>query len=99
MCQVYRTTGNELNFEFYITSKRKKGYQEQQITGKDGINSLIWAKKCLLDFIEFGKIHYKGDTLVVYPADVRRRIVYEYALLPLGFKIQKDKYKSLYLKL
>lgn len=34
-----------------------------------------------------------------YLDDERRRKVYEYALLPLGFKIMKDKYKTLIYKL
>lgn len=98
VCEVYRIRNNTLNFSFYITTKRKDGYQYDSITGKDGIKSLIWAKKCLLDFLEVFKWKYSRETLVVYPTDGRRRKAYEYALLPLGFKINKDKYKTLYYK-
>lgn len=42
---------------------------------------------------------FPGDSIEVYPDDERRRKVYEYALLPLGFKIMKDKYKTLIYKL
>ena len=51
VCEVYRTYNETLNFAFYVTTKRKHGYQEGKTTGKDGIKSLLWAKKCLLDFI------------------------------------------------
>lgn len=99
VCEVYRTYNETLNFAFYITTKRKHGYQEGKITGKDGIKSLLWAKKCLLDFIDYAKWKFPGDSIEVYPDDERRRKVYEYALLPLGFKIMKDKYKTLIYKL
>ncbi len=95
--EVFRTIKNDLNVSFYITTKRKDGYQELKITGKDGIKSLVWAKKCLIDFIEFGKQNYKGETLVVYPADDKRRKVYEYELLKIGFKIRRGKDRELYL--
>lgn len=45
------------------------------------------------------KWKFPGDSIEVYPDDERRRKVYEYALLPLGFKIMKDKYKTLIYKL
>lgn len=99
VCEVYRTYNETLNFAFYITTERKHGYQEGKITGKDGIKSLLWAKKCLLDFIDYAKWKFPGDSIEVYPDDERRRKVYEYALLPLGFKIMKDKYKTLIYKL
>ena len=92
---IYKSR-NECN---QITTKRKHGYQEGKTTGKDGIKSLLWAKKCLLDFIDYAKWKFPGDSIEVYPDDERRRKVYEYALLPLGFKIMKDKYKTLIYKL
>nr|DAN43670.1 MAG TPA: hypothetical protein [Caudoviricetes sp.] len=99
ICEVYRTYSETLNFAFFITTKRKHGYQEGKITGKDGIKSLLWAKKCLLDFIKYGHWKYPGETLVVYPDDAKRRRVYEYALIPLGFQIAKTRDKSLFIKL
>lgn len=75
------------------------GYQEGKTTGKDGIKSLLWAKKCLFDFIDYAKWKFLGDSIEVHPDDERRRKVYEYALLPLGFKIMKDKYKTIIYKL
>ena len=47
-------------------------------------------------YLKFGNSLYEDG---VYPDDERRRKVYEYALLPLGFKIMKDKYKTLIYKL
>ena len=99
VCEVWRTFGEFLNFCFYITTKRKNGFQDGSITGKDGLKSFIWAKNCLIDFIEFGKMRFKGDNLVVNPANGRLRKIYERVLLPLGFKTSKSKDKYLYLKL
>lgn len=98
-CMAYRTLYGYLNFSFFITTKRKEGYQHLQMTGKDGIKSLVWAKKCLLDFIEFAKWKYKYDTLVVSADDEKRRRVYEKVLIPLGFKVTKDQYKNLYIRI
>lgn len=53
VCEIYRNWRNTLNFTFYITTKRRDGYQYNRITGKDGIKSLLWAKRCLLDFLKF----------------------------------------------
>lgn len=99
VCEGYKTTEGYINFSFYISTKRKDGYQEGKETGKDGVKSLLWAKKCLLDFIEFSKRKYKGLILIVQSDDKRRKLVYERSLIPLGFKITKDKYKSLYIRL
>lgn len=99
VCEAYRTYSNYINFMFYITSKRKKGFQYKEITGKDGISSLLWAKNCLIDFIEFAKWMFHGDTIIVDADDEQRRIVYERALLPLGFIQIKNKQKSFLLKL
>ena len=41
VCEVYRTYNETLNFAFYVTTKRKHGYQEGKTTGKDGIKSLL----------------------------------------------------------
>lgn len=55
ICEAYRTIQGTINFCFFITTKRKHGYQEGKTTGKDGIKSLLWAKQCLLDFINYAK--------------------------------------------
>ena len=98
ICEAYRTYDGTLNFAFYITTKRKHGYQKGKITGKDGIKSLVWAKHCLLDFIEFAKNEYPGNIIEVYPDDAKRRKVYEYALFPLGFTLLNNKDRSLIYK-
>ena len=74
---------------FYITNKRKKGFQYLTETGKDGIKSLIWAKNCLIDFIEFCKnSRYSTyeNVIIIQFDDIRRRNVYNYGLKSLGFK-------------
>lgn len=54
------------NITFYICNKRKHGYQSNKITGKDGIKSLLWAKKCLLDFIEYAKTEFPKDSILIH---------------------------------
>lgn len=41
----------------------------------------------------------KGKVLLVYPANNRLRRIYERSLIPIGFKVAKNKDKPLYLKL
>lgn len=99
VCEIYRDIHEHINFTFYITSKRKRGFQEGKITGKDGIKSLIWAKNCLLDFIKYAKHHYPKDIITIWATDKRRYKVYERSLIPLGFKHANDRYRHFYLKL
>jgi hypothetical protein len=72
------------NVKFYITTKRREGYQFLKQTGKDGIKSLVWAKKCILFFIQ--SVLRKDDRIVVFADDKKRMRVYEYALISAGFK-------------
>jgi hypothetical protein len=97
-CESYLYEGNQYNFSFYVTSKRKKGFQSGQHTGKDGIKSFLWAKKCLIDYLLFFKEHRKGCTLHIFPDNKRLLQIYKYALLPLGFTIRKSKSKELIYK-
>lgn len=99
VCEAYRTYDGYINFMFYITTKRKKGYQYMKQTGKDGISSLLWAKNCLINFIFFAKQAYPNDTIIIDADDERRSIVYKRALLDLGFKQIYNKKKSFLLKL
>lgn len=84
---------------FFITSKRKKGYQYLKQTGKDGLSSLIWAKNCVLDWISNYGSRYAGKKLCVYHDDQRRAAVYKRYLTPVGFKQSRDRYKYLFLNL
>ena len=68
---------------FYVTSKKKRGYEELKQTGKDGIKTLIWAKQCIKHFIE-NKCK-KGDLFIVCWDDVKRKNVYAYGLKDIGF--------------
>lgn len=88
--EVYLCVTGELNVSFYITTKRRKGFQENVSTGKDGIKPLIWARNCLLDFIRFGHYRYKDWTVLVHATDKKRFNVYRAALEPLGFKTVLD---------
>lgn len=85
--EIYLTTDHYINIKFYITTKRKHGYQYLQQTGKDGLKSLLWAKACVMDFLEnppYNRI--KQFPICVYADDLRRMDVYKRALIPLGFK-------------
>lgn len=88
--EVYLCVTGELDVSFYITTKRRKGFQENVSTGKDGIKPLIWARNCLLDFIRFGHYRYKDWTVLVHATDKKRFNVYRAALEPLGFKTVLD---------
>lgn len=91
--------GNEFWVCFFITTKRKKGYQYLKQTGKDGISSLVWAKQCVLDWISsYGK-KYEGMKLCVSHDDKRRAKIYKRYLTPVGFKESRDNYKYLFLNL
>ena len=83
---------------FYVTTKRKDGFQKLETTGKDGISTLIWAKKCIIDFIKFGKDRYKGKSILIYADDRRRRDIYRRSLIPLGFEIAKLRHEPLIYK-
>lgn len=88
---------------FYITTKRKQGFQENVSTGKDGLSSLLWAKRCLIDWIEeeknsFFKNKERWKTrLYIYATDKRRKEAYRYGLRDLGFEVEKSKEAPLYL--
>lgn len=99
-CEVYRMADDttSFNFEFFIKDKRKSPYPKNQITGKDGIKSLVWAYKCLKDCIDFLKNMYPNTTLIVFGDNKRKQCIYKRYLTPLGFKCKQNKDKTLYLK-
>lgn len=72
-------------------SNRNKDFEEIHITGKDGIKSLIWAKKCLVHFINNIynlSINYstRENIFIVRGSDKRRFEVYKYGLRDLEFE-------------
>lgn len=97
--EIFKVNEGYFNVMFYITDKRKKGFQYKAITGKDGIKSLIWAKNCIKDFLKFAKRRFSGQRMEIYADDERRRKAYEYGLIPLGFEVAKNRYKNLYYRL
>ena len=83
---------------FYVSSKRKRGFETLKQTGVDGLKPLIWAKSCLKDFIE--NVAKSGDLIVVDYDDKRRKDVYAYGLKNLGFYFGRfEKRESLILKI
>lgn len=95
--KIYEYETGKFNVVFFITTKRKKGYQYKQQTGKDGIRSLIWAKQCLEDWISNCRKTHSGKVLEIYHDDKRRAAVYERYLVPIGFKVARNQYRNLYM--
>ena len=73
---------------FWI-GKRKKGFQYNVQTGKDGLKSLLWAKECIKDFILKSDKH-KQTRLALGGTDKRRKEVYKWGLKDLGFSINRS---------
>lgn len=103
LLEIYQIDDNPnyMNVKFNVATKRKHGFREGEITGKDGIKSFVWAKYCIIHFLDnYSTIsRLKDKVLVIYPANARLRKIYERSLIPLGFKINKSKYRELYMKL
>ena len=74
----------------FWVNKRGKGYQLLQQTGKDGINSLIWAKNCVKDFIQY-RSNFKlcPQYIIIHWDGGRRRDIYQWGLKSLGFTLGK----------
>lgn len=70
--------------------KRKdkiKSFEHCNSTGKDGIKSLVWTKKCLEDFIIFlSQDKSRKHTIFVYALNSKRMRVYIKGLQSLNFK-------------
>lgn len=89
----------DFDFSFCIKPKRKLGFPEGQITGRDGLKSLIWAYHCLLDCIAYLKWRHPNSTLYIYGDTKRKWQIYKRYLLPLGFQIAQNKHKEFVLKI
>ena len=80
------------NVVFYI-GKRKQGYQYLKQTGKDGIKSLLWAKKCIIEFIDMLQKNYiynnKTNNICIGWDDKRRKEIYTWGLRDLEFKLTR----------
>ena len=72
---------------FDIVDKRKQKFHFKEQTGTDGINSLLWAKHCLKDFIENQIDKDIDNAIIINWDDGKRRRVYERGLKDLGFKM------------
>lgn len=90
-CDFYEILNpkNTFNFTFHITQKRKHTSVEGDIVGKDGIKSLIWAYRCLLDCISMLYQYkcFQDYKIIVYGANRRLSKIYQYWLSKIGFKI------------
>ena len=69
---------------FHIATKRKHGFQWMKETGKDGLKSLLWAKNCLISFME--EQLKSGDKIIIFADGKQRFEVYKWALGRIGFK-------------
>lgn len=97
--EIFRCLDGYFFVKFYITTKRKKGFQKLKQTGKDGVKSLLWAKSCIVKFIEEFGSKFVGDTIRIYADDIRRIRTYERGLSEIGFKVSYSAPKYLYYKL
>lgn len=80
----YLRSADTYAVKFFITSKRKNGYQFLTQTGKDGIKSLAWAKKCIIYFLQ--NIINDRDKIIIFADNKKRMKIYEFGLTPIGFK-------------
>ena len=80
--------------ELYIGKRKNKSksFEECLLTGKDGIKSLVWAKKCLEDFILFLTIekNERNHNIFIYASNSKRMRVYTKSLSFLNFKKGQD---------
>ena len=98
---TYRTDNKDMYYvKFYIVNKRKHHYKFKEQTGTDGIKSLLWAKQCLMNFIDNVINKNRNNIIVVGWDDKRRRNVYVRALIPIGFTLSRmDNREVLLLKI
>ena len=89
---VFNKTGTVISWgiELYIgkRNKKSKNFEECISTGKDGIKSLVWAKKCLEDFMLrlTNEQNSRNHTIFVYALNSKRMRVYVRGLSSLDFK-------------
>lgn len=90
--------GDKMYVVFYIMTKRTDGYQQFKQTGKCGLEGLVFAKECLIDFITWWKSQFKRRNLRIYVrGDDRRRFeIYKHFLVPLGFHVQQSRFRLLF---
>lgn len=100
-CEVYRIDRGkrQFNFSFCIKQKRKLDFPHNQITGRDGIRSLLWAYECLKSAITLLKTLHPGSIIEVWGDSLRKQQIYKRYLMPLGFKVKQSQYKELYLNI
>lgn len=80
---------NAIYFNIYLTMAHKRKNIDNtylQLNGKDGIHTLIWAKKKLIEFEDMIKDEF-GKKVIIYCCwdDNRRRNVYERGLKNIGY--------------
>lgn len=80
----------EFHISLHVYKKRKdKAFDFMKNTGKDGLATLLFARKAIVafeSFVEEKTYHYKDIFIVVGWEDNRRRNVYERGLKSLGFE-------------
>lgn len=76
----------DYHVRFFVTTKRKHGYQYLKQTGKCGLECLMFAKRCLIDFIEYMQEYKYEGRILIGGDDKRRYEIYKRSLIPIGFK-------------
>lgn len=84
----YTTLKRTFYFVCLFINKRKKGYIENEQTGKCGLSGLIIAKNLLINFInklKDTKLREEKISIIIGYTNSRRRDVYERYLKELNF--------------
>lgn len=70
-----------------VTNKKNKPFPYLQITGKGGLENLLWAKNIIKEFIKKDLFLYKDNIILVKWGDTKRKKTYIKGLKDLGFRI------------
>lgn len=73
------------NVVFWV-GKNSRRYEYNQQTGRDGLRSLLWAKRCLVHFMTTVERNHLRQHLLVGWDNNRRKKTYERGLRDLGFR-------------
>lgn len=102
ICSFYQDIATKRKFwTIQLSVNRKsKGYEFGKITGKTGLESLLIAKRCLKQFIDYleSRPTFWNNHLYVWGDDAKRIRAYERGLKDFGFVLTNEtwgkKYKS-----
>ena len=87
---LYADNFNKLYFNVYLCTYHKRKQEINNFLkrpGKDGVETLIWAKNKLIEFEDILRENYTKECYILVKwDDNKRRNVYERGLIKLGYK-------------